>query len=65
MSGKGSAPRPFGVDAQTYANNFDAIFGKKKNDSLNNRNSGTDSKEEGDESSKGTCSNENPVSSSA
>lgn len=62
MSGKGSAPRPFGVDAQTYANNFDAIFGKKKNDSLNNGNSGTNTKEESDKSSEGTCSDENPVS---
>lgn len=27
--GKGSSPRPFGVDRQTFANNFDAIFGRK------------------------------------
>ena len=27
---KGSAPRPFEVDHDTYSNNFDAIFGKKK-----------------------------------
>lgn len=27
--GKGSAPRPFGVDAQTYDTNWDRIFGKK------------------------------------
>lgn len=27
---KGSSPRPFEVDHQTYSNNFDAIFGKKK-----------------------------------
>jgi hypothetical protein len=26
--GKGSAPRPFSVDAQTFANNWDAIFKK-------------------------------------
>jgi hypothetical protein len=26
---KGSAPRPFEVDHETYSNNFDAIFGKK------------------------------------
>ena len=26
---KGSAPRPFEVDHQTFANNFDAIFRKK------------------------------------
>lgn len=30
MSGKGSAPRPFSVDPETYASNWDAIFGKKK-----------------------------------
>lgn len=30
MSGKGSAPRPYSVDAETFANNFDAIFGKKE-----------------------------------
>lgn len=27
--GKGSSPRPFGVSRQTFANNFDAIFGRK------------------------------------
>jgi hypothetical protein len=26
--GKGSAPRPFSVDAQTFSNNWDAIFRK-------------------------------------
>jgi hypothetical protein len=31
---KGSAPRPFEVDHETYSNNFDAIFGKKKKDSI-------------------------------
>ena len=30
MSGKGSARRPLSVDEQTFNNNFDAIFGKKK-----------------------------------
>ena len=29
MSGKGSSPRPFSVSADTFASNFDAIFGKK------------------------------------
>ena len=29
MSGKGSAPRPFSVSQQEFANNFDRIFGKK------------------------------------
>ena len=27
---KGSSSRPFEVDHETYSNNFDAIFGKKK-----------------------------------
>ena len=27
---KGSSSRPFDVDHETYSNNFDAIFGKKK-----------------------------------
>jgi hypothetical protein len=27
--GKGSAPRPFSVSQEKFANNFDAIFGKK------------------------------------
>lgn len=27
---KGSAARPFAVDRDTFASNFDAIFGKKK-----------------------------------
>jgi hypothetical protein len=27
--GKGHAPRPFSVSAETYGNNFDAIFGNK------------------------------------
>lgn len=30
MSGKGSAPRPFSVSADEYADRFDAIFGKKQ-----------------------------------
>ena len=28
--GKGSSARPKSVDAETFANNWDAIFGKKK-----------------------------------
>ncbi len=28
--GKGSSPRPFSVDQKTFENNWDAIFGKKK-----------------------------------
>jgi hypothetical protein len=27
--GKGSSPRPFSVDNETFGNNFDAIFRKK------------------------------------
>ena len=27
---KGSSPRPFEVDHETYTKNFEAIFGKKK-----------------------------------
>ena len=30
MSGKGSTPRPFSVSQETFGNNYDAIFGKKK-----------------------------------
>lgn len=30
MSGKGSAPRPFSVSADEYADRYDAIFGKKE-----------------------------------
>ena len=29
MSGKGSSPRPFSVNQQTFSNNWDAIFGPK------------------------------------
>ena len=29
MSGKGSSPRPFGVDKKTFDDNWDKIFGKK------------------------------------
>ena len=28
--GKGSSPRPYSVTQETYSNNWDAIFGKKK-----------------------------------
>ena len=28
--GKGDSPRPYSVDQQTFSNNWDAIFGKKK-----------------------------------
>mgnify|MGYP003338016517 FL=1 len=30
MSGKGSSPRPFSVDHDTFAHNWDAIFGSQK-----------------------------------
>jgi len=32
--GKGSAPRPKSVDPDTFANNWDAIFNKKKKDEI-------------------------------
>jgi hypothetical protein len=28
--GKGDSPRPYSVDQNTFSNNWDAIFGKKK-----------------------------------
>jgi len=28
--GKGSSPRPYSVDKETFSNNWDAIFGKKE-----------------------------------
>lgn len=31
-NGKGSAPRPFSVNQETFANNWENIFGKKKED---------------------------------
>jgi hypothetical protein len=34
MSGKGSSPRPFSVSQEEFANNFDRIFSKKKQDSV-------------------------------
>lgn len=34
--GKGSAPRPFSVDQQTYQSNWDTIFGRNKRDTNNN-----------------------------
>jgi len=39
MSGKGSAPRPFSVDNETFKRNFDAIFGKT-NEQFNQDSSG-------------------------
>lgn len=30
MSGKGDTPRPFSVDSDTFASNWDAIFGNKQ-----------------------------------
>lgn len=36
--GKGSAPRPFEVDHQTFADNWQAIFRKGQNDELRRRN---------------------------
>jgi hypothetical protein len=31
-AGKGSSPRPYSVSQQQFANNWDAIFGKKSNE---------------------------------
>lgn len=30
MSGKGHKPRPFSVDGETFASNWEAIFGNKQ-----------------------------------
>lgn len=38
MSGKGSSPRPYSVDQQTFADNWQAIFRKGQNDELRRRN---------------------------
>lgn len=39
--GKGSAPRPFSVDNETFKRNFDAIFGKTNEQFIQN-NSGSE-----------------------
>jgi hypothetical protein len=31
-NGKGSTMRPFSVDQETYTNNWEKVFGKKKDD---------------------------------
>ena len=36
MSGKGSAPRPFSVDNETFNRNFDAIFRKTNEQFIQN-----------------------------
>lgn len=36
--GKGSGPRPFGVDKATYGDNWDRIFGKKEDQSSQDQN---------------------------
>jgi len=33
-AGKGSRPRPYSVDQTTFGSNWDAIFGKKKEQSV-------------------------------
>jgi hypothetical protein len=33
---KGSRPRPFSVDQTTFANNYDAVFGKNKDKHIDN-----------------------------
>lgn len=42
--GKGSKPRPFGVDKSTFDNNWDAIFGKKAKE--NQQDTSTPTKED-------------------
>ena len=37
MSGKGDTPRPYSVDDETFAANWDAIFGKAANDDRNDK----------------------------
>ena len=34
MTGKGSAPRPFAVDKETFNNNFDNIFNKREREQV-------------------------------
>lgn len=34
--GKGSSPRPYSVDQETFASNWDRIFGKKKTEETSN-----------------------------
>lgn len=48
MSGKGSSPRPYSVDKDTYDKNWDLIFGNKKKNQpavSDNDNTGTDRNE--------------------
>ena len=34
MTGKGSSPRPFAVDKETFNNNFDNIFNKREREQV-------------------------------
>ena len=34
MTGKGSDPRPFAVDKETFNNNFDRIFSKREREQI-------------------------------
>ena len=34
MTGKGSAPRPFAVDKETFNDNFDKIFNKREREQV-------------------------------
>jgi hypothetical protein len=43
--GKGSSPRPYSVSQEQFANNYDAIFGKKKTEKIEEQ---IDTKEEFD-----------------
>jgi hypothetical protein len=45
MSGKGSKPRPYGVDRKTFDKNWDAIFGKKEKQEKQEKNQKEQSKQ--------------------
>ena len=34
MTGKGSSPRPYAVDKETFNNNFDRIFSKREREQI-------------------------------
>jgi hypothetical protein len=46
MSGKGSRPRPFSVQQDKFASNWDAIFGKKKQSTSDQSNNQLTNKEQ-------------------
>ena len=59
MSGKGSAPRPYSVDQQTFADNWQAIFRKEQNDELRRRNEDS-GQSEGRGELPDSCDNDGP-----